>query len=346
MIKTDYAYSVLKPEIISVINLVEYLKIPITRKTIREFFLAKDTYPSISLFDICDALESWKIKSIASEIPKEMFYKAPLPFLACIKEDECIYFVLITEISESHVPYIHPKTYYNCPNEHFVIQATKADFFSIWTSTVVIILIKNTSGELNYISIKEHEEIEKEIYKNSIVLKEDFFTEEECNILIRFTEENKLYNRSKIGDKSGVISDFRTSSSAKVKMNEFDFLIQKIEQACEITNNKIVYLENPQTARYSVGQKFTLHFDTGGDIFRRHTGVIYLNDDYEGGETYFSEIDYHVKPKMARAVFFPSLSDDNLPVYSAHASLPILKGTKYVFILLFNDSPIEKLNSI
>jgi predicted 2-oxoglutarate/Fe(II)-dependent dioxygenase YbiX len=33
--------------------------------------------------------------------------------------------------------------------------------------------------------------------------------------------------------------------------------------------------------------------------------IIYLNDDYEGGEIYFPEFDFEYKPKRGDAILFP-----------------------------------------
>lgn len=40
--------------------------------------------------------------------------------------------------------------------------------------------------------------------------------------------------------------------------------------------------------------------------YRNVSGVTYLNDDYEGGETYFPALEYEVKPEKGKVVLFPS----------------------------------------
>ena len=39
---------------------------------------------------------------------------------------------------------------------------------------------------------------------------------------------------------------------------------------------------------------------------RIYSGVLYLNDDYEGGETYFPNLDKFIKPLTSKLVLFPS----------------------------------------
>ena len=53
--------------------------------------------------------------------------------------------------------------------------------------------------------------------------------------------------------------------------------------------------------------------------------VGYLNDDFEGGETYFDRQDLKVKPEAGAVLVFPAYFTH------PHESLPILKGQKYVF---------------
>jgi Rps23 Pro-64 3,4-dihydroxylase Tpa1-like proline 4-hydroxylase len=54
----------------------------------------------------------------------------------------------------------------------------------------------------------------------------------------------------------------------------------------------------------------------------RFTIVVYLNDDYEGGEIYFNNQDVKIKPQAGSIVMFPS----KLPYL--HESLNITKGRK------------------
>jgi len=39
---------------------------------------------------------------------------------------------------------------------------------------------------------------------------------------------------------------------------------------------------------------------------RIYTGVLYLNDDYEGGETFFPYLDVKIKPEKGKLLLFPS----------------------------------------
>ena len=75
--------------------------------------------------------------------------------------------------------------------------------------------------------------------------------------------------------------------------------------------------------RYDGGQKFKRHIDgrvTEGDLQSRLTFMVYLNDDFKGGETKFDEVS--ICPERGKALLFIH--------EQKHESLPILSGTKYV----------------
>ena len=66
-------------------------------------------------------------------------------------------------------------------------------------------------------------------------------------------------------------------------------------------------------------------------IFRQFTLLIYLNDDYKGGETDFPELHRRVKPARGKGVLFLNVdSSYGEHPLSRHAGLPVTSGTKYI----------------
>lgn len=74
--------------------------------------------------------------------------------------------------------------------------------------------------------------------------------------------------------------------------------------------------------KYGVGQKFELHCDDFQQQTRRLSCVMYLNEDYEGGELHFPEQNLILKPREGDVILFPSFFS------YPHKSLPIRSGTK------------------
>jgi predicted 2-oxoglutarate/Fe(II)-dependent dioxygenase YbiX len=78
-------------------------------------------------------------------------------------------------------------------------------------------------------------------------------------------------------------------------------------------------------SKYSTGKSMGPHVDdyNNGDD-PNISVVLYLNDDYEGGEINFPNQDITIKPEAGSIVIFPSVE----PYY--HQSLPVISGVKYM----------------
>jgi len=79
--------------------------------------------------------------------------------------------------------------------------------------------------------------------------------------------------------------------------------------------------------RYRPGQRHGAHWDTeveldGGKTRSRLTLVVYLNDDFTGGETRFGELEVSVEAQPGRALLFQHRL--------LHEACAVERGTKYV----------------
>lgn len=80
-----------------------------------------------------------------------------------------------------------------------------------------------------------------------------------------------------------------------------------------------------EIVRYPVGGIFTAHTDAHkNNAHRAFTVVLYLNDNFTGGETFFPDIDYSCTPKSGRVVIFSPTQ--------LHASMPVLTGEKNIIV--------------
>jgi hypothetical protein len=78
-------------------------------------------------------------------------------------------------------------------------------------------------------------------------------------------------------------------------------------------------------SKYTTGASMGVHTDSGPNPVNENiSAVLYLNDDYEGGELNFPDQGVRIKPSAGSLVIFPSIP----PFY--HESLEILSGTKYM----------------
>jgi hypothetical protein len=92
----------------------------------------------------------------------------------------------------------------------------------------------------------------------------------------------------------------------------------------------VVYYEAFNFVKYEgEGTHFNIHADHGPAYNCTVSAVIYINDDYEGGEIKFPRLDNYVhKPKVGDIAIFPSNY-----IYE-HASLPMKTGTKYCVVVM------------
>jgi hypothetical protein len=93
-------------------------------------------------------------------------------------------------------------------------------------------------------------------------------------------------------------------------------------------NNLSITKPNPLSiSKYMKGSSMGKHVDNYGNNLKVEpimSAVLYLNDDYEGGELHFENQGVTIKPKAGSVVIFPSVE----PFY--HESKEILSGNKYM----------------
>jgi len=100
--------------------------------------------------------------------------------------------------------------------------------------------------------------------------------------------------------------------------------------------------ELPQLLYYTVGGHYEPHNDSEGlwkpprgeEFWRiiadRHlSSIIYLNDDFEGGELFFPEFSLEIKPKKGMLVCFPSNH------FYSHTVKPVTKGERFCLVNWF-----------
>lgn len=87
--------------------------------------------------------------------------------------------------------------------------------------------------------------------------------------------------------------------------------------------------EHLRVGRYRPNGFYAPHIDAKG-AERVLSGILYLNEDFEGGELLFPRFNIAIKPEEGMLVLFPS----NF-IY-VHQSLPIKSGTKYITVTWFS----------
>lgn len=168
----------------------------------------------------------------------------------------------------------------------------------------------------------------------------DFLTKEECQHFIKFIDAQ--HHRSSVsgGDNQhSTISEVRTSSTSNLPIE--DELVQKLKKKiAAYIGIDIERGEDLQGQLYEPGQFFKAHTDffEGSDYFnhcmssgnRTHTFMIYLNEDMEGGETAFPNLDMKIKPTIGKGVFWEDMIDGELQYPTLHEGTEVKSGKKYI----------------
>jgi len=166
--------------------------------------------------------------------------------------------------------------------------------------------------------------------------------------------ENKFNESKVVGDVDMLRG--RTSYTADLPFTNDPILAQVRIKASELLKLPVTHFEFFQCVSYENGQEYQNHFDTfdpnteagqaclkdGGQ--RKHTILVYLNDEFEGGQTYFPKLDMLFDPKKGDAVLFDNI-DGNTNVVDAswHAGLPVAKGRKFALNIWVREKPIKNL---
>ena len=95
-----------------------------------------------------------------------------------------------------------------------------------------------------------------------------------------------------------------------------------------------LYHEGYNMLKYSGGQHYKAHSDGTTATGRAISAIVYLNDDYEGGEVEFTNFGIKIKPEPGMLLLFPS----TYPY--THIAHPVTSGTKYALVTWIHDRPL------
>lgn len=176
-----------------------------------------------------------------------------------------------------------------------------------------------------------------------IYVDEDFLFEEE---LLYLDSEISRANKNNLwSGEAGSTSDTGTWTNRNFRLEKNNQILQNIEnrilEEYSLNIEKIpqelvhkVFKGLGPINRTSVGQGLAVHDDLGPPELNLPVAygiVLYLNDDFSGGELFYEKLGLKIKPKRGMLVMHSAL-----PKY-AHGVTEVLTGTRYG-ITLFVDS--------
>ena len=173
-------------------------------------------------------------------------------------------------------------------------------------------------------------------YKETINLLEESVKESESDIV---WEKANVINL-------GYEQTHRTNLQLKLSLHALRVGNQKLQKIhnqtyLTITNAVQPYMrkhdidnlwhEHYNALKYSGGQYFNAHADGDTSTKRCVSAIIYLNDEYTGGEVEFVNFNLKIKPKPGMLLLFPS------NYAYRHIAHPVETGTKYAIVTWLRD---------
>jgi prolyl 4-hydroxylase len=165
-------------------------------------------------------------------------------------------------------------------------------------------------------------------------------TDKDCEELINLCESN--LEKLKVLSKR---DDYRIAEGC--------FVSEKIDVASNYRDRIAKMLYIPQTnmedvhlVKYEVGGEYKEHqdwFHPSQDYYRKEmerggqrikTALVYLNDDFSGGDTTFPKIGMRITPKKGKLVVWDNVTaEGELSYDSTHIGEIVTEGVKYIAVI-------------
>lgn len=186
---------------------------------------------------------------------------------------------------------------------------------------------------------------------------DDLLPPEVCELLTSFAdgrlERARVYDPARrqeivVAHRSNTVAVFGVDSIEVVHV----LLQARMAAACGLSER---CMEAPTVLHYAPGEEIRDHYDFvdpsisddyPAEIARNGqrliTFIIYLNDDYDGGETAFPKLGFEHKGRRGGGIYFvnalPDLSPDMRMV---HAGRPTTRGEKWIVTQFIRDRPMR-----
>jgi hypothetical protein len=141
-----------------------------------------------------------------------------------------------------------------------------------------------------------------------IYIDKNFLSKADCDKIIQFY----LQNTDRV---------FQYRDTYPLNIEKISQVTDKIEKIC-MSLNSDVKLSLCQIVQWPKSSKMDWHYDEG-DLF---SAILYLNDDYRGGQTIFQN--YTCDPKVGKLVIFSNST-------IKHCVKEITSGTRYTLSFWF-----------
>lgn len=165
---------------------------------------------------------------------------------------------------------------------------------------------------------------------SNIVIKENFITKEHLAKILDYCRSTKEWeSQSQLGTDSIHTPELIEKNSPEIFsiMQEY---VDAVQHEVQYKFGRFLERTKPGIRKWNTGENQAIHADgetadgwPGYNYIVDYGSIIYLNDDYEGGELFFPKYNIHIKPEPGTLVFFPSTN-----MY-AHGVTEVTDGVRY-----------------
>jgi Rps23 Pro-64 3,4-dihydroxylase Tpa1-like proline 4-hydroxylase len=155
---------------------------------------------------------------------------------------------------------------------------------------------------------------------------ENFLDLEECTKLYKECTENIFKDSMKVNSRFFSKSKFFNNLANDIFETSSIRISKMIKEIYDID---ATVSSHKHLVKCVVGSELNEHVDDFATFHHNMSAIIYLNDNYEGGEIHFSDFDLTIKPKFNTLVLFPGNK------YYSHKVLKITGGERYTMPIWF-----------
>lgn len=288
-----------------------------------------DIFEPATIDMISDRLTKAGFENFVARIGPEVAIEESMPFLA-----------VMTELVPTTSPHLSMTTKMLCVERltgehaycrgfgHRSYKTELDDFCKRWTG---VCLIPDGKRALRSDDISEDArkgERSRKAFRENLRVAEHLLSNELRDTILRDVLGQEIILDRSLVFASNQVARGRTSRTGRLSPTIEAKVKEVVAVQPEFQNRE---LERLQLTVYEPGQEFRPHFDAADGIMRPHTCIIYINDDFEGGETVFPFAEECVTPKAGSALIFGNLTEESeLNDFSLHAGAPVASGTKVI----------------
>ena len=177
-----------------------------------------------------------------------------------------------------------------------------------------------------------------------------FATSDECSWLIERAKARLKPATIIASDGTQALDPGRSNTGTEFQVLDMDVVLEVVRaRIAAATKLPVPLFEWTQVLRYEVGQEFKPHhdfLDPGNLAYsdqarfgqRIATFLIYLNEEFEGGETDFPKVEIRYRGRVGDAIFFANVDGAGKPdPLTLHAGLPPTSGEKWILSQWIRD---------